>query len=95
MPEVVETASDGLTDNFGRSAAAAGGLIGGSMFLGPTIGMPLGGVAAGTYLGGQTGAIVAGSGILLGLASLLFGPVLGGRSAGATSRGSSQPQGVK
>lgn len=91
MPEIVDDAMEEGSDNLMPGLAGAAGYGVGSALLGPGLGMPVGGIAAGSYIGGTEGTIITVTGMAIGLATLVFGNIFTTRAvAGGGGR-----QGVK
>jgi hypothetical protein len=83
MPEMVDDAKDELESNWKAAAAYGGATYMGSNVAGP-IGRGAGALAAGTYVGGQTGNAMSAIGMGESLAMLLGG-VMGGNQANSAT----------
>jgi len=91
MVGVISDSAEEGRDNLMPGLAGAAGYGLGSAFLGPGLGMPIGGTVAGAYIGGMEGTVLTVTGMALGLASLVFGNPLRRRVSGTSNNG----QGVK
>lgn len=95
MPEIVDDAVEEGQDNLKPGLIGAAGFGVGSAVLGPGIGLPAGGVVAGSYIGGTEGTVLTITGMAIGLANLVFGPLFAGGPTAMGGSGGGQAQGVK